>query len=421
MNRRRDVRELTAHELEDRARALGRAAEDGIVLVRASDVQPKPVTWLWKPRIAVGCVTLLVGVPGLGKSLLACWIAGRISRGELDAGGESVMETLRGAADVVYATAEDGIEHTLLPRLIAADADRSRVHFVGVVRDGIDEGLTLPDDVAALTGRIVDTGARLLIIDPLMAHLGGGVDSHRDHSMRRVLAPLHRMAETTQCAVVVVAHTNKNESSDLFKRVGGSIGLTGAVRSVLLMGADPEAEQDDTARILVHGKTNIGAMAPTLRLTVRGELIHAAGQEIETAVIALGAEAPHLHVSDVLRPPEEPEDRSALADAKDYLHDALKERDRPVKQIENEADVHGHSVRTIHRARKKLRVIPWKDGMSGGWLLHLPGGEACPEGCQICAKAANKKTWQPSGLVGNLRRNLDAEAEEALDITEAAK
>jgi hypothetical protein len=50
-------------------------------LLRAADVPRRPVEWLWPNRIAIGKVTLLVGDPGLGKSLVALDIAARVSRG----------------------------------------------------------------------------------------------------------------------------------------------------------------------------------------------------------------------------------------------------------------------------------------------------------------------------------------------------
>ena len=46
-----------------------------------SDIKPQPLRWLWPSRIPLGKLTLLVGDPGLGKSLLTIDIAARVSRG----------------------------------------------------------------------------------------------------------------------------------------------------------------------------------------------------------------------------------------------------------------------------------------------------------------------------------------------------
>ncbi len=50
------------------------------MLVRASDVQPTPVSWLWHRRVPLGKLTLLSGDPGLGKSTLLLDLAARVSR-----------------------------------------------------------------------------------------------------------------------------------------------------------------------------------------------------------------------------------------------------------------------------------------------------------------------------------------------------
>src|SRR5689334_20348220 len=47
--------------------------------VRVESVAPRGIDWLWPRRIPLGAVTLLVGDPGLGKSLLALDIATRVS------------------------------------------------------------------------------------------------------------------------------------------------------------------------------------------------------------------------------------------------------------------------------------------------------------------------------------------------------
>jgi RecA-family ATPase len=83
--------------------------------VRASELQVRPVEWLWPGRVPLGGLTVLAGEPGLGKSLLSIWLASRLSRGELG--------TSSGAS--LFLTAEDSREHTVLPRLVAAGRSAS--------------------------------------------------------------------------------------------------------------------------------------------------------------------------------------------------------------------------------------------------------------------------------------------------------
>ena len=50
-------------------------------IVRASEVEPKEVKWLWYPYIPFGKVTLLQGDPGDGKSKLMLSLAALLSKG----------------------------------------------------------------------------------------------------------------------------------------------------------------------------------------------------------------------------------------------------------------------------------------------------------------------------------------------------
>ena len=52
-------------------------------VVKASEIEPKEVKWLWYPYIPVGKVTLLQGDPGDGKSKLMLSIAALSQRANL--------------------------------------------------------------------------------------------------------------------------------------------------------------------------------------------------------------------------------------------------------------------------------------------------------------------------------------------------
>ena len=59
--------------------------------LRASQVKPRPVQWLWPGRLPLGAITVLVGEPGLGKSLLTTTLAAQLSRGELTGTAETSL------------------------------------------------------------------------------------------------------------------------------------------------------------------------------------------------------------------------------------------------------------------------------------------------------------------------------------------
>jgi AAA domain len=93
---------------------------------RASDVRPERLEWIWPGRIARGKVALLGGPPGLGKSQVTANVAAIVSIG----GHWPCAEGRSPQGDVIILSAEDGIADTIVPRLIAAGANRERIRIV---------------------------------------------------------------------------------------------------------------------------------------------------------------------------------------------------------------------------------------------------------------------------------------------------
>jgi putative DNA primase/helicase len=318
-------------ERRSRARALGR--------LRAADIQGEAVSWLWAGRVPLGMVTVVAGFPGVGKSTLNYDLAARISRE---------------GKPVLVATAEDHLAAVVRPRLEAATADLDRVHLV-------TEGITLPDDVGRLRDAVAELEAALVIIDPLVAFIGDTVNTHRDHHVRRVLAPLAELAEGTGAAVLVVIHTNKGMDAEPLLRISGSIGFTGAARSVLLAAEDP---QDDSRRILAVVKSNLAQFPAPLAYRLAGVSLEGG---IETSRVEWLGEAPEVDVRALLAR-RDPEERTQLDEATDFLRESgVLETARAAKALEREAKGAGIATRTLQRARQRLAVPVWKDGYPGVW------------------------------------------------------
>lgn len=330
-------------------------------VVGAESITPAPVEWLWEGRIPYGDLTLLVGDPGVGKSLLTCWLAARVTSG----GGYALL-----------VSAEDDPARAIRPRLEAAGADLRRVGLLRRCAAGVEDAVTLPADADRITNIVRDTGARLLVVDPLSAHLEESVNSWRDQSVRRALAPLARAAQTTGCAVVVVAHLNKLRGAEATYRVGGSIGIPAAARSVLLLARDPD-EPDGDQRVLAHAKSNLAPLAASLALRVVAPPAPGGQPRLEV----LG-EVDHS-ARDLLN--EQAVEPAARDDAKEFLLEALADGPRPAKELFREAREAGVSEITLRRAAKALGVtrrrVPQRGGARGGgwweWALPDAGG---PEG-----------------------------------------
>ena len=84
-----------------------------------SDVQAKPVQWLWRPYIPIGKVTLLQGDPNCGKSTMMMNLVSELSRGGAMPDGTALGRPQR----IIYQCSEDDAEDTIKPRLEKYGAD----------------------------------------------------------------------------------------------------------------------------------------------------------------------------------------------------------------------------------------------------------------------------------------------------------
>jgi hypothetical protein len=166
-------------------------SDNGVRLRCIADVKAEKVNWLWQPYIPKGKLTLEEGDPGIGKSWISLAIATAVTLGKGLPGQESVEP-----ANVLLASAEDGLGDTIRPRLDAMGADISRIF-------AIEGALTLDETgLARLESYLERVRPSLLIIDPLVAYLGAGVDIHRANETRAVMAQLARLAEKYDSAIL---------------------------------------------------------------------------------------------------------------------------------------------------------------------------------------------------------------------------
>jgi hypothetical protein len=173
-----------------------------------------------------------------------------------------------------------------------------------------------------------------------------------------------------RAAVVVVAHLNKGQSTDPIQRLGGSIGLPAAARSVLLLARDPDEPSGERGdrRVLAHVKSNIGPLAPSLRLVIES------GQTGTETGAARLVDAGHSSYSGAELLALQPAERaSKLGEAIAFLEDELKEGMRPANELYGAAARLGISDQTLRRAKVQLGVKSEKLGVNRGWGWHLAG------------------------------------------------
>src|SRR5262249_38083782 len=148
---------------------------------------------------------------------------------------------------------EDGIRDTVRPRLEAAGADLDRV--VALTGKSVDGGSDcppiFPEDCDLLRETLEETEARMVLIDPLRAFLGGG----SGQAIARGLDRIGRVAEHTRANVTLVRHLNKGgRGQQAIYRGNHSIHIIGAARTAFLVGPHPT---DEGVRVLACTKNNL--------------------------------------------------------------------------------------------------------------------------------------------------------------------
>jgi len=351
----------------------GRGATDrrsDLVAIAARDVKPESVQWLWDGRIPIGMTTLLAGLPGLGKSTVSVKLTADVTRGELPGALE------RQPADVLLISFEDAKAETITPRLMAANADLARVHYVehALMEGAIDLTEHLPE-IDALAER---HAARLLIIDPLVAALPAGkMSSHVDQDVRSVLAPLAALAERRELAVLALMHFSKS-AVDALLGVGGSIGFVGAARSLLVFGADPgdERGEDGPARILAHRKCNVGRRRRSLQVWVQGRVVDTDEGGVETSMTIFGDEC-DVDADELVRPREKKV--SPRVQAEKFLRDLLADGPHAASEVYDLAEDEDIAKRTLDRAKTDLDVNVFQKDRKWWWELPADEEELPPD------------------------------------------
>ena len=103
--------------------------------------------------------------------------------------------------------------------------------------------LSFPDDTREIETFVAARQISMMILDPLNAFLADAVRTNTDHSVRRALTPLGKMAERTGLTVIVVRHLTKAPGSNPLLRGQGSIAFIGAVRASLLVAHKDDNEE----------------------------------------------------------------------------------------------------------------------------------------------------------------------------------
>ena len=306
-----------------------------------SSVKQRKIDWLWYPYIPFGKLTILQGDPGEGKSTFILAIAALLTRGKAMPDGYPIDN----CQNVIYQTAEDNIADTVKPRLVAARADCSRVAYI------VDEDVTLNFDDPRIEECIMQTNAKLLILDPLQAYLVQDTDMNNAGRMRQQLKKIADLAAKYNCAVVIVGHMNKASSEKNLYRGLGSIDITAIARSVLMISRD---KTDSSIRYMFPVKSSLAPEGSSIAFRLDKKY----GVKWIDNYTPTNDEQEKYTI-----------DKSKQSLAERVISEMLEEYDIRSKDILNKLKVTGISERTANGAKSRLGITSYrKDGV---WYWHL--------------------------------------------------
>ena len=320
-------------------------------IVKASEITPKEVKWLWYPYIPFGKVTLLQGDPGDGKSKLMLTLSALLSQGKpLPFTDESEAHE---PMNVIYQTTEDDADDTVVPRFIASDGDRERLIFISENK----KNLTFGDN--RIRAAVEKFGAGLLILDPLSSYIGDGCSLNAANETRAEFNHLISVARDTGCAIVIIAHMNKMKETSPLYRTSGSIDIAGAARSILAIARTSNDDKPDE-RVMVQVKSNLAPTGSAILFEVNENGIDFIDEIELTAEQALSALIPKQG-----RPSERMDAAVTL------IKELLKDGKQSATECEAKLEAAGFKKSTIKKAKKNAGVSSEKVGFVWYWSLPM--------------------------------------------------
>ncbi len=319
------------------------ASESSADIVYLSDLQLRPVEWLWQDRLAAGTLSMISGVSGSGKTWVALAIAAALSRGR----DPFTCEELK-PCTVLYASTEHDSSEVIHPRFATLNGDAAR--FV-VLRGAVSTPSVLEDALQR-------THARLVILDPFPSLLGPGVDLQQPRGP--LLETLARLAEKHRCCILLIRHLEKRGPGRPANRGDRFSWISAALRTEFLAGTSPDAPAHP---VLLQVKSNLGPLALPLEY------------EIDEDGTFSWTGPSTLTMEDVLATRPTGAGLPKRKFAGEWLRQYLQKGCKTQATIENDAARDGVCIATLRRAKFDLGVLTAKEGPYGSWYWALPPQE----------------------------------------------
>ena len=260
------------------------------------------------------------------------------------------------AGDVIILSAEDDVAHTIVPRLIAAGANRTRVHVVKAIKDkdGIERAFNLALDLDRLE-KECDLGlVQLVMIDPVSAYLGTttgrGFNRNYGADVRTILDRLAMFAARHDLGVLAITHLNKSTGAKAITRIVGSLEWAAAPRAVFLV----TEEAGTGRRLFLPLKNNLAPDRTGYAFEIENKVV---ADGIRTSAVVWSDDAVTISADEALAAAA----KRIASGAIDFLQQALREGPVDQTEIVRRGKEAGFTEKNLRTAREKLGATTRKE------------------------------------------------------------
>lgn len=360
-----------------------------LLLTPASQIRSSRQNWLWQNRIPLGVVTIFAGRGGEGKSTFGLHIGAEAIKGDLPGDLKGVPTAF------AIISHEDDWGTVMKPRLIAAGADPEYVYKVGI-QATVDEITSetvpaLPLDINLIRRAIIESGAKVVMIDPISSTLSG--DLHKVADVRRALDPLAAVAQELEVAVIAIMHFAKGQGN-VSDKLSGSHAFRDVSRSVLLFATDDDSGQ----RVVSVDKSNYSEeRGSSFAFNLRSVDVDTDDGDVTQVAQVEYLGDTDLNVSDIVnRSTETPDDEDDRNAAEAFVLDHIR---ATATWEANAADVlkagraAGFNETEMKNARKRCKspkIASQKASFGGGWVWAIENADH--EGVTKVSKVSSIRT-----------------------------
>ncbi|ABA48178.1 TOPRIM protein [Burkholderia pseudomallei] len=343
----------------------------GVILESAAEIVMESPDWLWPGWISTGKVHLLAGPPSCGKSTLAANIGATISTG-----GRWPDGAVSPRGRVLIWSSEDRAEDTVVPRFVAAGADRSMIEVVRRVEESwMSRSFNPARDMEHLENKIRELcDVRMVIIDSIADLMSGSAGNNS--KVRKDMLPLTGLAERTGVAVVGLAHVVKaSKKKHPLERILGGVGVGAVVRLAMLVARDESGGFGAPGEwnVLVKAKSNLGRDDGGLLFRTEGARLTEprTGGLIDSSLIVWGDVVPGTATAILHRAEGGEASGGKVQQAADFLKSMLQDGPVPFPNIKAAAAEAGISYATLRRAHDKYDFRSEKQRGAGSASPHM--------------------------------------------------